>query len=706
MVVVKGSLQPTNGHATTAAEDVPSTQQPAPRWNEDEPMIASLRRNPRLAAIHDRHIKLALCDDNAGKATSSLSNEQRLWADAVERSMPTTAIALAGYHSDARLAALDVADEEKLKQLGRQRPIPTPTEPKPDSCRRSLPGGEPISAPKELLKQGEVFDAQHKARTKAAYHSLKSMMAQREDPDSTRDYMALLDDLKRSRFQLPTEVQVPAFEAAPKATHVKAEQMPRWRITESIWKERPKTNDSRSFFDTEAMFERAFCLDWSRALRSHRLAECILNNDDGDHGSDSEDDDDNDAIALDVEKALADLLDVEPASEDSAPRAAEDRGRSNIEAGEIAEVGNVMFQHRFIIYRAFDVYASLEDTTDISAGIGWNAYKRFTYDCGLVEQDSEYCAPEKFDHLFVLVNSKAIVGGRKGKDLILTAKAYGKYGQAVKEAVHHADTRSLCRSEWLNILVRIAVMKYISTGRIADLSHALHALLKEDIEAKLTRSHSWIGIDPQFFRANTCYTEAVDAVLCEHRESLRNIFNIYAATDPHNGLETVMSLHEFKRMLNELSIFDMKCSLRDATVVFMSSKLHVIDENSKATPAKLENLGLEDFYEALTRMAVTKALPTDEEILEAGALDAGDFILKLRDKSMEGEWYAAAYARRSSWNYFDFDHPPLQPAHRCLSHLILLMVRTIERHGNGVQDLLATKKELQNARSIAYGRVS
>ena len=32
--------------------------------------------------------------------------------------MPTTAIALAGYHSDARLAALDVADEEKLGNLG------------------------------------------------------------------------------------------------------------------------------------------------------------------------------------------------------------------------------------------------------------------------------------------------------------------------------------------------------------------------------------------------------------------------------------------------------------------------------------------------------------------------------------------------------------------------------------------------------------
>ena len=38
---------------------------------------------------------------------------------------------------------------------------------------------------------------------------------------------------------------------------------------------------------------------------------------------------------------------------------------------------------------------------------------------------------------------------------------------------------------------------------------------------------------------------------------------------------------------------------------------------------------------------------------------------------------------------------PAQPPHRCLSHLILLMIRTIEQSGAvGSQDLQITKREL------------
>ena len=156
---------------------------------------------------------------------------------------------------------------------------------------------------------------------------------------------------------------------------------------------------------------------------------------------------------------------------------------------------------------------------------------------------------------------------------------------------------------------------------------------------------------------------------------------------PHNGLETVMSLHEFKHKLNEL-IFD-------RTACGCYRRLHVVkaqchDEIECAT-GEAGKSGTRRPLRGPHPDGGDESSPQTKEILEAGALDAGDFILKLRDKSMEGEWYAAAYARRRLGIILTLiTHRPT--SHRCLSHLILLMVRTIERHGNA-QDLLATKKE-------------
>lgn len=81
----------------------------------------------------------------------------------------------------------------------------------------------------------------------------------------------------------------------------------------------------------------------------------------------------------------------------------------------------------------------------------------------------------------------------------------------------------------------------------------------------------------------------------------------------------------------------------------------------------------------------------DKEIEEAGCCDGGDFLLSLRNQSKEDDWLDACYARRGETSIMK----PAQPAHRCLSHLILLMIRTIEKSGAvGTQDLYITKKEL------------
>lgn len=47
----------------------------------------------------------------------------------------------------------------------------------------------------------------------------------------------------------------------------------------------------------------------------------------------------------------------------------------------------------------------------------------------------------------------------------------------------------------------------------------------------------------------------------------------------------------------------------------------------------MRSLSFEDFFEALVHVSLMKALPTDEEVEEAGALDAGVLIRRLKVKA-------------------------------------------------------------------------
>lgn len=109
--------------------------------------------------------------------------------------------------------------------------------------------------------------------------------------------------------------------------------------------------------------------------------------------------------------------------------------------------------------------------------------------------------------------------------------------------------------------------------------------------------------------------------------------------------------------------------------------MRVVDEEAKSANAKLENLSLEDFYEALCRVALLKALPTDEEIVNAGCADAGDFVLEKKQMNADRKlsdyeaWVVAWHARCAKEPIVKASQPP----ERCLDHLITLMLRTVKR---------------------------
>ena len=111
--------------------------------------------------------------------------------------------------------------------------------------------------------------------------------------------------------------------------------------------------------------------------------------------------------------------------------------------------------------------------------------------------------------------------------------------------------------------------------------------------------------------------------------------------------------------------------------------MNVVDEQNDKSRIKWTHLSFEDFLEALCRLAVVKALPTDEEVERAGCSNAAQHLLQLEERDLATYNRFLMERRRSSAKIQD-----LQPVARCVEHLVhMIIVKTQgglardEKHG-------------------------
>ena len=373
-------------------------------------------------------------------------------------------------------------------------------------------------------------------------------------------------------------------------------------------------SDSGSFLDTEEMYGRALDLDWGRALRAHGLAAFILK-----HSGVGADD--------------------EGRSARDGPQSAEGE---DLERQEIWEVRAVLWEHHTLIYKTFDAYSSV-GSADFSH-VSNNAYQKFVEDAKLSDKRSKSCNKTSLDQLFLMVNQVERKNIKPKAENALRGAAPSSPGKAPKltkeqqeeQALNEADydTRALNRMEWLQCLVRIAIMKFIIGGQMTNVAEAVRKLFEEHLEPNLAGGGP-SSFDANDFRQNACYQEETDAVLVEFMPSIRALFAVAAATDNYDvankAASEVLSFQEWMRMMKVFDLIDQEFTVREASLAFLWSRMRVVDDTSKHSKLRLENLSLEDFYEALIHVALMKALPTDWEIEEAGMDDAGEFILRMRE---------------------------------------------------------------------------
>jgi len=376
------------------------------------------------------------------------------------------------------------------------------------------------------------------------------------------------------------------------------------------------------------------------------------------------------------------------------------------EDDEVDEVRNCLWKFHREIYQCFDCYAACSSLDMFS--MSSNEFRQFTEDTAMCIVGSKACDQGHLDTLFIAVNTgvarkapKRV--GKKGQNDAIKAAAAVR-DMTLSAADVEADNKfnsvkSLNRQEFFQCLVKIAAMRYVMSGTDRDMSLAVEKLFNH--MAKRLPPYAKHNADE--FRAQYCYIEETDTVLRKYEHSLNIIYSIYSESQNDCGgkaggataLKTLMGFDEYMGMVSDLELIEPSFSMREAKLAFIWSRMRAVDELHPKCRAKIYNLSLEDFYEALVRIAMLKSWPTDDEIRNGipgvslgGHADAGQFFLGLR---AEG----GKQAHMEFLNTRDSEGGENQPVWRKLEHLLTLILRTIESRGSDSgADMKLTRKEV------------
>jgi len=236
----------------------------------------------------------------------------------------------------------------------------------------------------------------------------------------------------------------------------------------------------------------------------------------------------------------------------------------------------------------------------------------------------------------------------------------------------------------LHALVQMAVMKYVMPGELDDVTVAVRTLFRGDIEPRCDAN---AFLDANVFRRDCCYHEATDDVLRRYEATLRGLWA--EITVKRGPAKRLLTFEAYLKLMRRIELITTDLTERDVAFSFSWSRMVVGMPYSTAAQVKNKHLPFESFLEALCRIAVLKALPTDEEIARSGLKDAGQYLHYLKCEATE-EYNAIMSSRATLWG-----NPPRQRVDRCVDHLLSMIVFKIEEETCG-HDMDVTGKELHS----------
>lgn len=313
-----------------------------------------------------------------------------------------------------------------------------------------------------------------------------------------------------------------------------------------------------------------------------------------------------------------------------------------------------------------------------------NAWSRFGSEFKLARRKLKN---SHLDQIFVAVNAAALHAQSK-----LPGAGAAQAAPRRQHSTAMDDRSTFSRAEWLAALVHVAIARFVASGEVVDVSEAVTRLLMSVV---LPAADPRAIADPNEFRRRCCYTREVTNVIEAHKEALKAIFTPLAGRVRKGAdRDTSVGLGEWLGFLKGLRLIGSDLTERGAMLSFVSSRMCVVDGSSAKGASREAGLEFEGFLEALVRISPLKALPTDDEIQSRGMSSAWQY-LKVLGEAPSGTSDASAYAtltrtRGAAWGH----EPTAQPLHRCVHHLLTMIVCTIEADTAGKDDGKLTASEV------------
>lgn len=465
----------------------------------------------------------------------------------------------------------------------------------------------------ERVAAVEAFNTRHVMRSTSA----RGLLTELETPKNIewepldRSFGHGVAEVFRNRLWLEEKYDplVPAQVRPPRRRRRR-----RWRLDDSIWTPRKMHGNSKDYYETDASMHTIFDTDWE--LASASMSKTVERADQ--RGSDCIDMDDN---------GVHDALD---------------------------EIQEILWEHRAMIYGAFDYYSALMDNGKDTHGeidmfqVSYNAFTEFARDCNFIGKALSWSI---LDLIWTSCNSMP-------HNALEHLRTLDKWNHP----------RKMCRHEFMQALVRIATTLYITTKIETSASVAVTRLC-ENLETLLPPEALQ---NSNRFRLERCYNEHTERSLVRNQESLRAIFSVYARqnTDLSDELQDtkLMSIGEWLAFAGHFQLLQTgQLSYFGAKMIFKWSMIRARPDHTAASERKMRHLSFEDFMEALLRVACVMALPSDAEIEAAEAQDAGEYLQALVEAN---ELDAFVDARKVGWMA-----QPRQHISRCMAHLASILVR-------------------------------
>lgn len=333
---------------------------------------------------------------------------------------------------------------------------------------------------------------------------------------------------------------------------------------------------------------------------------------------------------------------------------------------DVARVSAVLGKHRQELFLIFDYYAALNGAFD--GQLSLNYFSQLVDDCGLASNASKNCRKSDLDRIFIAADAASANLERKQAEA-------GGGGQKAPQKLRGNESgtekgggqNSLSIDEFIYAVVMIACHKYVLEGTALDVADALQRLIEADLLAKVDPA---AFKPPDEFRGALLYQPEVDEVLRRHEASLRTMFG--ALVEKRGPAKKLLTYQSWHHLLKRLNFVGPDLSSRDATMAFVWSRMAVTDPHTDKGSIRARCLPLEGFMEAICRIAVLKALPTDADLSTTGFDHAGHFLAHLRND------HPSEYASFLEEQHVPWGGAPKQEVSLCVHHCICLIIHTVE----------------------------